>query len=53
MYLDSDQGGDSQRCSSKVILSGVNSDVIMSGHGKTHSPDNEGAEAGRSHPESL
>jgi hypothetical protein len=40
-------------CSSNVTLSGVNGDVIMSGHEKHHSSDDEGTETSRSHPESL
>jgi hypothetical protein len=40
-------------CSSEVTLSGVNGNVIMSGHGKHHSPDDERTKTSRSHPESF
>ena len=40
-------------CCSKGIMSGVNSNVIMSGWGNGHHPDNATTKADRDHRESL
>jgi hypothetical protein len=39
-------------CRTKVIMSGVNGNVIMSGYGNNN-PDDEGRQTSRSYPEDL